>query len=80
MSDDLTTSEGVDEGSAASTTEGSDQTNEGSGVSGALGAASRDGEPAGEYDPAPPVETGLPGGTRADQPLAPGQQLQEGEG
>lgn len=86
--DDLTTSEGVDEGSAASASEHSeggrldqrDCENDGSGVTGALGAASQDGQPAWEYDPAPPLETGLPGSTTPAGQLAPGQQLEAGEG
>lgn len=86
--DDLTTTEGVDEGSADSTAESGaehpldqgDSQNDGSGVTGALGAASQDGEPRWEYDPAPPLETGLPGSTTPAGKLAPGQQLEQGEG
>lgn len=84
--DDLVTSEGVDEGSAASTVEshvqgGSGETDEGQGVSGALAAASQSGRPAGEYDPAPPLDTGLPmTGTDRDDEVGPGQELTVGEG
>lgn len=85
--DDLTTREGVDDGSAASSQDGRDgrleqqgTDNDASGVTGALGAASQDGQPAWEYDPAPPLETGLPGSTTPAGKLAPGQQLEAGEG
>ena len=79
--DDLQAGEGVNEGSAAATDEGSGETNEGQGVAGALAAASQTGRPEGEYDPAPPVDTGLPQTRtdRADQ-VGPGQEVQVGEG
>lgn len=84
--DDLITSEGVDEGSRASATEshvdgGSGETDEGQGDAGALAAASQTGRPKGEYDPAPPLETGLPQ-TRTDhtEEVGPGQELSAGEG
>lgn len=72
---DLTTDEGLNEGSAAATGE-TGETTEGAGESGALAAASRDGEPAGEYDPAPPLDML----TTESQERAPGQQQEVGEG
>lgn len=69
---DLTTDEGLNEGSADTT----GQTTEGAGEAGALAAASRDGEPAGEYDPAPPLEV-LSSDTQEPRT---GQQLEAGEG
>jgi hypothetical protein len=76
-SNDLSAGEGVNEGSADATAESAEQ-HGGSGVTGALRAASEDGAPKGEYDPAPPVETGLPGSSSPAG--SPGQQLEAGEG
>lgn len=84
--EDLQAGEGVNEGSAAGTTEShvdgaSGQTDEGQGVSGALAAASQTGRPAGEYDPAPPLTAGLPmTGSDHDDEVGPGQELSTGEG
>lgn len=74
--DDLHAGEGVNEGSADSAGE----TNEGSGVSGALAAASESGRPAGEYDPAPPLDTDTPEIRATRDKAGPGQQLEAGEG
>jgi len=69
--DDLTTDEGVDEGSAASSGEG------GAGpdpeAQDVVGAPAH-GEPTTEADAAPPVDDG------PDDPRGPGQQLAAGEG
>jgi hypothetical protein len=76
--DDLNSPEGVNEGSAESTAESTAQA--GGIEGGALSAASEDGRPKGEYDPAPPVDTGLPHtATEADE-VGPGQELEAGEG
>jgi hypothetical protein len=73
---DLQADEGVNEASAAST----DEPAEGAGVTGALAAASATGRPKDEYDPAPPVDTGLPQ-TRTDAgQVGPGQEVEAGEG
>jgi hypothetical protein len=72
---DLTTDEGLNEGSADATGD-TGETTEGAGEAGALAAASRDAEPAGEYDPAPPLDML----TSDTQPAGPGQQLEAGEG
>jgi hypothetical protein len=74
--DELVAEEGVNEGSADSTSE----TNEGAGVSGALAAASETGRPAGEYDPAPPVDTDTPQTRATRDQVGPGQQVELGEG
>jgi hypothetical protein len=66
--DDLTTDEGVDEGSAASS--GEDDAAEAPDVVG----APAHGEPTSEADAAPPVDDG------PDDPRGPGQQLAAGEG
>jgi hypothetical protein len=73
--DDLQAGEGVNEGSADGTTE-----TDGAGNTGALAAASESGRPKDEYDPAPPVETGLPGSSGTAGSLGPGQESQVGEG
>jgi hypothetical protein len=79
--DDLITSEGVDEGSADSTAESAEGSEGAAGVTGALGAASESGRPKGEYDPAPPLDAGLPmTGTDRDDQVGPGQELTAGEG
>jgi hypothetical protein len=76
-SDDLPAGEGVNEASA----DGTDESTGGRGVSGALSAASETGRPKGEYDPAPPLDTGLPV-TRTDTEgqVGPGQENEVGEG
>lgn len=85
-SDDLSAPEGVNEGSADSTAEshvsgGSGETDEGTGESGALAAASQTGRPEDEYDPAPPLDTALPQTrTDHDDEVGPGQELSAGEG
>jgi len=76
----LATTEGVDEGSAASTAEGADSTEELTGVknpiSRALGDPPRT-EPESEATPAPPVDVDA----REDRgAVGPGQQLEAGEG
>lgn len=76
----LATTEGVDEGSAASTAEGASSTEDLTGatnpISRALGDPPRT-DPESEATPAPPVgvETGEDGTARG-----PGQQLEAGEG
>ena len=81
--EDLTTDEGVNEGSADATTESAldrrDTDNDGGGGTGTLGAASEDGAPEDGYDPSPPVEMVLPGSSTSAR-TAPGQQLEAGEG
>lgn len=81
--DDLLADEGVNAGSAEAIGDpddtGDGETNEGTGVSGALAAASRSGRPAGEADPAPPLDTDTPE-ARAARETGPGQQLEAGEG
>jgi hypothetical protein len=73
--DDLNAPEGVNEGSSDDAA-----TRPGGLKHGALAAASEDSRPKGEYDPAPPVDTGLPHtGTDADQ-VGPGQEVEAGEG
>ena len=67
----LTTSEGVDEGSAASTVEGP--------ASGAAPAAGSGTQAAGEA-PTPPVDMETPESREAREQGDPGQQLQVGEG
>lgn len=77
--DDLQTDEGVNETSASATDE--DTSGEAAGEMGALAAASETGRPTGEYDPAPPLEAGLPRtATDGDDQVGPGQQLEAGEG
>lgn len=77
--DDLQAGEGVNEGSADSTAEGTPE--EGTGVTGALAAASETGRPKDEYDPAPPLDAGLPQTrTDGDEQVGPGQELSAGEG
>ena len=77
--DDLQAGEGVNEGSAAATDESSDR--EAAGNTGALAAASETGRPKSEYDPAPPVDAGLPlTATDKDEQVGPGQELQAGPG
>jgi hypothetical protein len=78
----LEAGEGVNEGSAQATAEGP-----GSGgddgmearapgaEGGALAAASGSGHPKGEYDPAPPVDTGLPHTATDGSAAGPGQEL-----
>ena len=68
--DDLTAGEGVNEGSA-------DSTEEATGETGALAAASTDSRPEGEYDPSPPLDMLT---DAAQDQAGPGQQLQAGEG
>lgn len=76
--DDLQAGEGVNEGSAAGTAEDSRQA---AGNTGALAAASETGRPSSEYDPAPPLDAGLPvTATDRDDQVGPGQELQAGEG
>ena len=77
--DDLQAGEGVNEGSAAATEE--DSTEGAAGNTGALAAASETGRPKSEYDPAPPVDAGLPltATDKGDQ-VGPGQELEAGEG
>ena len=83
-SDDLlATSEGVDEGSAASTDEGPDSTEELTGVTNPIKRAL--GDPpstAGESDatPAPPVDMESEQSRGARDAAGSGQQLQAGEG
>ena len=82
-SDDLVTSEGVDEGSAASTAEGASSTEELTGVQNPLEKASgepRSSSPASESDPAPPDDMELPDARAARDASGTGQQLQAGEG
>lgn len=75
---DLTAGEGVNERSA----DGTDESAEGTGgavVTGALAAASEDGRPTGEYDPAPPLD--VEGASRTEkESTSPGQESQVGEG
>jgi hypothetical protein len=86
-SDDLVSAEGVDEGSAASTTEdsssGATSTEELTGVQNpvekALGEP-RSSSPASESDPAPPVDMESDDSRTARDASGPGQQLQVGEG
>jgi hypothetical protein len=73
--DDLQAGEGVNESSADASAEDS-----GRGVAGALAAASETGRPQGEYDPAPPLDTGLPQTRADDEQVGPGQELEAGEG
>jgi hypothetical protein len=68
--DDLTAGEGVNEGSA-------DSTAETAGNTGALAAASTDGRPEGEDDPAPPLDMES---AESRDAAGPGQQLEAGEG
>ena len=71
--DDLVTSEGVDEGSAASTVEGAD-----SGAAATLGDPPAG--PASESDPAPPVDIESGESQAARDAIGTGQQVQVGEG
>ena len=73
---DLTAGEGVNQGSADSTDEAAGA----AGNTGALAAASQDGRPEGEYDPAPPLDMETAGSREAKEGSDPGQQLQAGEG
>lgn len=77
--DDLTAREGLNEGSAETTREDG-QTADDAGVGGSLAAATDDSGPQDEYDPSPPSELGLPSSETSADELAPGQELQEGEG
>ena len=85
--DDLLATEGVDEGSAASTAEGKDSgatsTEELTGVQNpvekALGEP-RSSSPAGESDPAPPDDMESSASRQAKDEQGTGQQLQAGEG
>jgi len=74
----LATTEGIDEGSAASTAESSTEELTGvkNPISRALGDPPRT-EPESEATPAPPVDVDTGGGLGAD---GPGQQLEAGEG
>lgn len=71
--EELTADEGVNEASA-------DSTAETAGNTGALAAASQDGRPEGEYDPAPPVDMESDDSREARDKTGDGQQLQAGEG
>lgn len=71
---DLTAGEGINQGSADSTQE------EAAGNKGALAAASEDGRPEGEYDPAPPLDLETSGSREAKEQAGTGQQLAAGEG
>ena len=71
---DLTAGEGVNEASA----KGTQETAGASGETGALAAASQDGRPEGEYDPAPPLD--LVTSEARDAQEGSGQQQQVGEG
>jgi hypothetical protein len=82
-SDDLVATEGVDEGSAASTAEGATSTEELTGVQNPLEKAlgePRSSSPASDSDPAPPVDIELPESRAARDASGTGQQLQAGEG
>ena len=86
-SDDLVTSEGVDEGSAASTAEGpgsgATSTEELTGVQNPLEKAlgePRSSSPASESDPAPPDDMETGDARAARDATGTGQQLQAGEG
>jgi hypothetical protein len=62
------------------TADSTDESNEGSGVSGALAAASESGRPEGEYDPAPPLDMETSDSRAERDAASPGQQVEAGEG
>jgi hypothetical protein len=81
--EDLLATEGVDEGSAKSTVEGPTSTEELTGVQNPLERAlgePRSSSPAGEADPAPPVDMESESSREARDQRGTGQQLQAGEG
>ena len=73
---DLTADEGVNQASAKGTTEEAGA----AGETGALAAASEDGRPEGEYDPAPPLDLVTDEARDAHERSGTGQQQQAGEG
>ena len=82
-SDDLVATEGVDEGSAASTAEGPTSTEELTGVQNPIEKAlgePRSASPASETDPAPPDDMESGESRAARDATGTGQQLQAGEG
>jgi hypothetical protein len=82
-SDDLVATEGVDEGSAASTAEGATSTEELTGVQNPIEQAlgePRSASPASETDPAPPDDMESGDARAARDATGTGQQLQAGEG